>query len=315
MSRKGKHTEQMKYFMFLLQIIMKMDKLNKQIEEELAMLKDRYQLECNSFKSYCKDCKKKGFLDSISQISAFQHNSVFFAEYAMYIEHDYVKARQFYYKAAKCIEYHLFIQPDVGWDYKPKRNAAPIKVKVNRMDRSIGNIFYAVLSDNHSIIERFVSIRDYPVFENLEFTLYAIIQSTLKKNKEELTQHINFIKKKCEKRDRHYWGMIDTFEGIRDNNKLQAEAGLAELAGTQHRRNLGHHKAFYSFDTTTYAKLAWRQGLEVEIDSPLVPKEMLPVMELDDYPIYDFLKVLDDPDYKSVSKPKWNILDIQGMVK
>ena len=40
-----------------------------------------------------------------------------------------------------------------------------------------------------------------------------------------------------------------------------------------------------------YAKLAWRQGLEVDVNSPLIPKEILPIRSLDNYEIpYDFLK-------------------------
>ena len=40
-----------------------------------------------------------------------------------------------------------------------------------------------------------------------------------------------------------------------------------------------------------YAKLAWRQGIEVDVNSPLIPKEILPIEPLDNYEIpYDFLK-------------------------
>ena len=40
-----------------------------------------------------------------------------------------------------------------------------------------------------------------------------------------------------------------------------------------------------------YAKLAWLSGIEVDIDSPLVPKELLPLQSNEKYDdSYDFLK-------------------------
>ena len=40
-----------------------------------------------------------------------------------------------------------------------------------------------------------------------------------------------------------------------------------------------------------YTKLAWRKGIEVEVNSPLISKELLPIQPLDKYEIpYDFLR-------------------------
>ena len=40
---------------------------------------------------------------------------------------------------------------------------------------------------------------------------------------------------------------------------------------------------FISHPALGYAKLAWLKGIEVEIDNPLVPKELLPFKPLENY--------------------------------
>jgi len=48
---------------------------------------------------------------------------------------------------------------------------------------------------------------------------------------------------------------------------------------------------YLSFPALGYAKLAWQKGLQVTVDSPLVPKELLPVVPRESYEdsSYDFL--------------------------
>ncbi|MFC4263902.1 Imm49 family immunity protein [Ferruginibacter yonginensis] len=51
------------------------------------------------------------------------------------------------------------------------------------------------------------------------------------------------------------------------------------------------HAQYVSFPALGYAKLAWLKGIEVEVKSHLVPKELLPIQPLEKYEIpYDFLK-------------------------
>ncbi|WP_133649781.1 hypothetical protein [Paraburkholderia flava] len=48
---------------------------------------------------------------------------------------------------------------------------------------------------------------------------------------------------------------------------------------------------FMSYTGTLEAKLSWYRGIQVEIDHPLVPMELMPVQFLDHYDdVYDFLK-------------------------
>ncbi len=48
---------------------------------------------------------------------------------------------------------------------------------------------------------------------------------------------------------------------------------------------------YISMPALGYAKLAWYLGVEVEVNSPLIPKDLLPIKPLDNYEIpYDFLE-------------------------
>lgn len=55
------------------------------------------------------------------------------------------------------------------------------------------------------------------------------------------------------------------------------------------RGDLELYKDSFLFEISTLAKLAWRQGVKVEVNSQLIPKEILPIKPLDNYEIpYNF---------------------------
>jgi hypothetical protein len=77
----------------------------------------------------------------------------------------------------------------------------------------------------------------------------------------------------------------------RDKNKI--ENAITLLAGKYHKkrnREYSLSNEIISIPALTYAKLAWLKGIEVEIDSPLVPKELLPFKPNNEYWEYDFMK-------------------------
>ncbi|MFZ6774926.1 Imm49 family immunity protein [Undibacterium sp. SXout7W] len=54
---------------------------------------------------------------------------------------------------------------------------------------------------------------------------------------------------------------------------------------------LAFPSAFISCYATMYAKIAWRHGYQVKLDTPLIPAEWLPVSPLDTYPDpYEFMQ-------------------------
>jgi len=89
----------------------------------------------------------------------------------------------------------------------------------------------------------------------------------------------------------------EIFAGFLERDKSRIEAGLAGLTEKKYHRKRGQWDGnidFISYPAVGYAKLAWLNGLEVEAVSPLIPRELLPIQPLNEYPEYDFM--LNDPD-------------------
>lgn len=194
------------------------------------------------------------------------------AIHSIYVLNDYAKAREYFYKAALCGEYM-------------------VKNYDELMDTSIYKICCAVLSDNTDIINRYGTLKNKVSNKNfIGYIFNTVIRSIITDSPEELKAQIEKLKITVTKKgNKGFTGMINVCEGILNNNKILVEQGLKELVKTHGRRGeFGYAKTYFSFETTALAKLAWRKGIEVEVDSPLVPKEMLPVKELDNYIGYEF---------------------------
>ena len=85
-------------------------------------------------------------------------------------------------------------------------------------------------------------------------------------------------------------------EGLMDMNKGKMEEGLLLLLKDHKKRNKhkGIAQDYIFIPALGYAKLAWLKGMEVEIEHPLISKELLPIKPLEKYEDkYDFLKELD----------------------
>lgn len=199
-------------------------------------------------------------------------SSIGIAIHSMYVLKDYAKTREYFYKAALCGEYMV-------------RNYDEL------MDTTIYKICCAVLSDNTDIINRYGTLKNKVSNKNFIGCIFnTAIRSIITDNPEELKAQIEKLKITVTKKgNKGFTGMINVCEGILNNNKILVEQGLKELIKTHGRRGeFGYAKTYFSFEITALAKLAWRKGIEVEVDSPLVPKEMLPVRELDNYIGYEF---------------------------
>ncbi|GEM_PF-1102897 len=97
---------------------------------------------------------------------------------------------------------------------------------------------------------------------------------------------------------RNRW-IMDTYEyylGLAMGDVARMEKALAEFVKPRFLRSRADVESGYTADIISseaviFAKLAWRNGYEVKIDSPYVPKEWLPVKPLDHYEDqFDFMK-------------------------
>jgi hypothetical protein len=87
---------------------------------------------------------------------------------------------------------------------------------------------------------------------------------------------------------------VNFFRALYEKDISKCEVILKDMVSPkihQKRNDDALLKKYISMPALGYAKLAWILGIEVEIKSKLIPKELLPIQPLEKYDIpYDFLK-------------------------
>lgn len=216
--------------------------------------------------------EKEYSLASLSNI-----NRVFFL-YSYFYDKNLKQSKNHLYKVAMCKAFYIEMA---------KLNAYEV----------LNTFIFPVLSDSTEVIERY---KNYP-FPKMEYAIDSFntrfaqaIQSILRDDYKSLEQHIEILYKRSRKGwEKQYIGGIIAFEGLLLKNKEQIEYGIYELLKTHHRQNHNSIDSNYiNYEATGIAKLAYRKGFEVQINSPLVPFDLLPIEELDEYEKYDFFKSL-----------------------
>ena len=155
---------------------------------------------------------------------------------------------------------------------------------------------YALVSDNQALIQRYAHLKDSKYTKHIEkASLVVTMQFALQENWEELQNMMDRFDFLIEKR-KEKWRVPDRkfFMGLLNQNQSQMEDALHELVSKRvhsiRNRYIGEViRHFVSHPALGYAKLAWLKGYEVQVDSPLIPKQLLPVCPLDQYKEYDFL--------------------------
>lgn len=106
----------------------------------------------------------------------------------------------------------------------------------------------------------------------------------------------DLLEKRCEQilsldltKDRKYLVDHRFYLALARADKAGMEAALNELTSPKVARVRNFEQAFgltenlIATHATIYAKIAWRHGHEIEVDSPWVPKEWLPIRPLEKY--------------------------------
>ncbi|MBC7891485.1 MAG: immunity 49 family protein, partial [Sphingobacteriaceae bacterium] len=89
----------------------------------------------------------------------------------------------------------------------------------------------------------------------------------------------------------------DLMEAILLKNVSKIEISLNNLLRPVFHKHFNPSIAtnkIISHPAAGWAKLSWLKGMEVEVKHPLIPKELLPVQPLSEYPEYEFM--MNDPD-------------------
>jgi len=159
----------------------------------------------------------------------------------------------------------------------------------------VRNPMYLLLSDNKSLITDFGSIKDDSYDSRIsEGNLVPCIQAVIREDWESLKQLIQICKDKHLGNKDGDWIKpdLDALEGIMERNITKVEQAIHVLATKDHlsRNDESIFNELISIPATGYAKLAWLKGLEVETNSPLIPKELLPINPNDEYWEFDYMK-------------------------
>lgn len=178
----------------------------------------------------------------------------------------------------------------------------------NQLSYGIVILCYPILSDNNDLIERYSKLRYKPwgkmkgMDENILLGKSDIWSNTIQllmlNDMPNIERNLNILEvKTLPKLSKKEDGLRDDFEfykALYSKNKAKMEEVLNKLISPKihKKRNFNDlHAQYISLPALGYAKLAWRHGIEVEVNSHLVPKELLPIRALKKYEItYDFLK-------------------------
>ncbi|HEY9049625.1 MAG TPA: Imm49 family immunity protein [Ohtaekwangia sp.] len=207
-------------------------------------------------------------------LSLIQINTIFFL-YRFFVQKDVQLSKSFLYKIAGTFAY-----------YHEKLNGEVFE--------ALKTFTYPLLCDNNTVVNRYQDYHKTKYSDSFSTYFAKAIQSTLKNDNSALEVNIAGLKKWSRKGwPKQYIGIITVFEGFLINDKSAIENGLQEITDLHDKQDQPPIvKDYINLEATALAKLAWRKGIEVEVASDLVPKELLPVLELQSYEGYPFFEEL-----------------------
>jgi hypothetical protein len=169
----------------------------------------------------------------------------------------------------------------------------------NIFEYGINHFSYAMLSDSPELIHAYSNLT-YLGYEKMiqrgTATPLYILQCLVKEDWTEFERAMVYMKKKTVPRFKMELDMI-FYEALANKDTGRVQSVLSELVSPKvHKvRNkfLELVNEFVSHPAIGYAKLAWMKGIQIEIDSRFIPKELLPIEPLNQYQTeYQFLKQL-----------------------
>lgn len=175
-------------------------------------------------------------------------------------------------------------------------------------DHGLHHISYALLSDNEALIQRYAKLR-YQRGMNAELSMEEMVaigelpiwcntvQYFMANDRVGVERNLNILENitlsKLSKRELGLKDDYEFYKALHAGDKSKMEEVLDKFVSPQIHKKRNDNpilNQYISLPALGYAKLAWRYGIQVEINSPLVPKELLEIAPLDKYPIpYDFL--------------------------
>jgi hypothetical protein len=202
-------------------------------------------------------------------------NSIFFL-HKFFVENEIHESKIFLYKIALVNTY-----------YYERLNGEVFNV--------LDTFTYPLLSDSSTLIKRYLHYDRTEYVDAFSTYFGKAIQSVLRSDFVALQFNIGGLKKWSTKGwPKQYAGIVTVFEGFLTDDKTTIEKGLLEIIELHGKQDHpGIVKDYINLEATALAKLAWRRGIEVEVSSDLILRELLPVKELPFYEGYPFFDELD----------------------
>ncbi len=200
--------------------------------------------------------------------------------YEFLVNHNIEKAKQSFYNGAKSdIYYYKLFTANVADLFSYGRT----------------HVLEASLSDEKSVIYEYSQI-DYQLkksgkklfwyhdmVQQGENHIYCdMINKAMNRNISGLSELIEIARTKTVVKKTNEWIGLDLifFQGLVDNDKDKIYNVINALCTSEHKKRNKHswiYQDLVSQPAQGYAKIAWLNGLQVEIDSPLLHKELLPL--------------------------------------
>lgn len=206
--------------------------------------------------------------------SKFWYLNQYFALYHLCVEQDYAKARQRFYLAGRVGEYMNNVYGQQWFPY------------------GSFHMYYALLSDAPELVRRY-GLLENKISEPYRFKsclFVDAVQRVIKGDLPALEEDIAALYAMKDKKSapiKNAGMYADVFNAFlhRDLDALQTAILAFEKKTFKNimQRHVGMYEHLISHHTSGLAKLAWYKGLPVEIDSPYVPKAMLPIASLPRY--------------------------------
>jgi hypothetical protein len=255
----------------------------------LLTLEEFYKRRKNDEKEYLGDIAEGG--DSLNwsgMLETFWNFNRCFGVVDVFVNRDMAAAKQHFYMCGRLDELQVGICNSRFFEY------------------NLEKIGYAILSDDSALLQRYSRLQfkedelGRPAMDVMvrqgEGPIYVhCLQMIIREDWENLSLSLELMEKTTLPKASKLLRMDYAFyKGMLQKDKSAIEAVLDQMVAPAVHKKRNENELFaqyVSMPALGYAKLAWQKGIPVEVDSLLIPKDLLPVRPLEKYvDSYEFLK-------------------------
>lgn len=216
---------------------------------------------------------------------------------SLLVENNFEKLKQWFYVASLLRSESC--KYTGGWNmWTPHAFIFPLLTDNEDLIKIYSSLTTVNDNDHH---KSFVEAINYPRegrFNVLRF------QAVLRQDWNKVNQMKEIFHEKIKKAKNFELWEMDFYTALQNKDANSAQQIIYEYLHPKIHKYLNQHLVeefsgdIWSHHPVMFTKLAWINGLEIEIDNPLVPMELMPIKPLDHYDYhYDFL----DPNWKPKS--------------